>query len=221
MTTTTWNPSDKNAAITLSTTTDTNDTATRPVAGAWVGVRATAGYTTTGKYYFEVKVSHKDSDQWIAGILNSQGTLASYVGSDTHGCGYQTQGSTWNGGGSMSFNGPSAVDGDVLGFAVDFGNNKIWCKNVTTGSNWNNNASANPATNVNGNTISAATVTNGNTVFPAWAGFGSGVSGVAIINTGHGSASFVGTIPSGFSAWDGSSSGGAIANPSAVTVICG
>lgn len=97
-TTMTWNPSDKGAGITLS---GGNLIAQGNSGAAWNAVRATAGFAS-GLIYWEFTVILNDSsDACIGGVLASTGTLTNFVGSDSHGLGYQSQGSVYNNGSAV------------------------------------------------------------------------------------------------------------------------
>lgn len=78
---TTWNPSDKNASVTLS---GGNLTATSSATGSYVGVRATNSLSS-GKGYFEFSWNNfyavAGSAFSIVGIGTSSASLSSYVGS--------------------------------------------------------------------------------------------------------------------------------------------
>src|SRR6266566_3325751 len=84
--TTTWNPSDKNASITLS---NGNLTASVTTSSA-KGVRSTTS-RHTGKWYFRfliVTIPAGTPNAWDAGIANSSWPLTDFVGQDanSYGC---------------------------------------------------------------------------------------------------------------------------------------
>lgn len=179
--TTTWNPSDKNASITLS---GGNLTATVTTTAA-KGVRSTTS-RHTGKWYFRFLVTTIPAgtpNNWDAGIANSTWPLTDFVGQDanSYGClanlvsnlacdiftGNSPQGS---GGGTAN----DFVNGDRVVVAVDLDANLGWWTRQTSGgtllsSNWSSNAgqNGNPSTGANGKTIAGI---NGTAVFIAWSG---------------------------------------------------
>ena len=63
----------------------------------------------------------------------------------------------------------TAVQNDWVGLAVDFGSKKLWIKNLTTGSGWNNDVLANqdPATNTGGINLNAGGDVTGVTYYAA------------------------------------------------------
>jgi hypothetical protein len=86
--------------------------------------------------------------------------------------------------------------------AVDRTNNKIWFKNLTAGSGWNNAVigSQNPATNTGGIDISAIT----GSVYPM--SDQNDLNDARTVNLG--ASAYAGVIPAGFTNWDGSAVGG-------------
>jgi hypothetical protein len=76
----------------------------------------------------------------------------------------------------------------VIGIAVDFGSQLIWFRIAPSG-NWNGNGTANPATGVNGASISTIT----GSFFPLMAGSTSDK-----VTANFGDIAFSGAVPSGF-----------------------
>lgn len=112
---------------------------------------------TSGQYYFEMTVVAAASLSAVGvGVDNGAEPLVRPGG----GIG----GICWVGNGGVSYNGannaktvaPFSV-GDVLGVAVDIGNQLIWFRD--NGGNWNNNASANPVTGSQAGGLTIAAVT--------------------------------------------------------------
>jgi hypothetical protein len=100
----------------------------------------------------------------------------------------------------------SSTVGDVISFAVDFDNRMIWCR--LNNGNWNNNASANPATNVGG--LPLPTLASG-TIFEAFfMGCDTGYTGEQTTVRANPST-FTQSVPSGFLPW----------NPATVPVVTG
>jgi hypothetical protein len=107
-------------------------------------------------------------------------------------------------------NGFDAGLGGVECIAVDFTNSKIWFRKGATG-NWNNDviANQNPATGTGGYSLSGLTTP----LFPR--AHSNTDNSTYVLNV---AGAFAGAVPSGFVAWD---SAAAVAQSSAVTVICG
>lgn len=180
---TTWNPSDISTNVTLS---GGNLTATASGNGA---VRATAAISS-GKYYFEITMA-----TWIGANPGPGVALASVTLpwiNTTAGVAYV------DGFGNIRINGSTSgsslgttASGNVIGCAVDRGANLIWFRKAAAG-NWNGSGTADPATGTGGLSISAIA--------------GSLYPGVMFTNNteqavaNFGGSSFVGTIPSGFTA---------------------
>jgi len=183
----TWNPADKTASMTLS---NGNLTA---VGIANQGVRAQLPAAT--KFYFEIKSAVAIWNGGL-GIARSTANLATVTVNAANAAICSTSGS-----GNILFNSSTPVSGaalggfainDVLCVAVDLVNKRIWFRK--NGGNWNNNASADPATNVGG--IDISTVFSAGTAYPL-AATAVGTSSQAIAN--FGASSFAFTQPSGFS----------------------
>ena len=108
----TWNPADKDAGITLSggNLTAVNNTANK-------SVRATIG-KTTGKWYWEVTnnvVAEND-----IGIANASMSLATYVGSDANGAGYDSaDGKIYKNNTAVATGGATYGVPDIIGIALD------------------------------------------------------------------------------------------------------
>lgn len=153
---TTWNPSDKTAQVTLSAA---NLTATG-VGATNSDVRTIAYGGASALLYCEIVLVEAGSTTGNAvGFANS--TFA--VGTDdssaspnaitawTDGQVYMNNGSTPVG----AWAGVSAqTDGEVVSVAIDTANKKFWAR-LDSG-NWNNNGSADPATNTGGYSITNA-----------------------------------------------------------------
>ncbi|HPN96254.1 MAG TPA: tail fiber domain-containing protein, partial [Candidatus Moranbacteria bacterium] len=136
----TWNPSDKNAAITLSN----GDLTATSANGLHKSVRATIG-KSSGKWYWEYTAGAIASGGYsYLGVGTTAALLTTYVGNDAEGYSYCPQGNTWHG--AVSTSGVSTfVQNDVIGVAVDLDEDKVWwSKNGT----WQ--ASGDPETGANG-----------------------------------------------------------------------
>jgi len=175
----TWNPSDKNAGITLS---GGNLIATR-TSGTNGSGRATNGLSA-GLVYAEFTITAVGNDPQV-GFANSSALLADWLGQDANGWGYDTNGQFYNNGANVSTPG-AYTTGDVLGLAINFTTGKAWWRKNGT---WNGDPVAGTGQAVSGLT---------GTLYLAW-GFFSGTSESITLNTGG--SSFAGSIPSGYAAW--------------------
>lgn len=128
----TLNPSDKDAAITLSGGDLTMSSATN----AWRSVRATIG-KSSGKWYWEVTNTTSSNPYWVRGIGNSSATLADRVGIDSNGWGWYNDGVStlkYTNNASSAY-GALSSSGDVIGFALDMDAGTLVCykNNVSQG----------------------------------------------------------------------------------------
>jgi len=125
--TSTWNPADKNADITLS---NGNLTATKTANnGNYVGLRGTLS-RSSGKWHLEYLVDTAEANMGL-GIGNATAALDNYVGSSVHSIGAYS-GSVWTNGGSAGA-GPSFGSSDVVVVEVDL-DAKTYRVAVNTGS---------------------------------------------------------------------------------------
>lgn len=187
--TTTWNPSDKNANLTLS---NGNLTATA-TAGGFTSLRAIAS-DSSGKRYYEAQLTGSiNANNTTIGAGNSSATLASFVGNDANAVGFAGSGTAFinsaGTGGLQTF-----TYGDTVCVAFDIGAQKIWFR--TNGGNWNNDviANQNPATGAGG--LSTATMAAG----PYFPMAGTDSAGDAWTANFGGSA-YAQAVPSGFVNW--------------------
>lgn len=141
VTTTTWDPAQKAASITLS---NGNLTATQ-TSGGWNGTKGLSSLAkASGKWYFEVTIVSNTSNLIIVGVANSGASLTGFCGSDVNGWGYYGgNGQIFTGGGNFP-GGSTFTNGDVIGVWIDATLKRAWFAK--------NNAvilSGNPATNTN------------------------------------------------------------------------
>lgn len=174
--TTTWNPSDKNANITLSggnlTATDgAND-------GGYYAVRGTVG-KSSGKWYWEVTVGSgvaASASQVQIGAAKATHSLATFIGAEAGGWSYSNTGGKSAEGSFNTGWGATFTSSDVIGVAMDMDSGKITVyKNGTS--------IGDIATGISG------------TVYPAVS-----LSGGRAVTVNFGATSFAHTIPSGFAA---------------------
>lgn len=131
-----WNSADKNASITLSNS-DRDATG-----GSLVSVRGLLG-RSTGKYYFEILVQTSVANFWC-GLGTSGANLASYAGNSASSAGIASGGNavnTWTKAQAGTF---TISAGDVLGYAVDITNGKMW---IAKNNTWQ--LTGDPATDTN------------------------------------------------------------------------
>jgi hypothetical protein len=162
---------------------------------------ASADAKNSGKYYFEATWTARTAGaNYGIGI----GTYVStYIGmgntGGVTGVNAYFLGTVWSNGGNVWAMGGAWAAGQVMGIAVDLDNRKIWFR-LTPSSNWNDNATHNPATNTGGIAIPAGAMV-------PFVTFG-GSSGAAnnVVTANFGASAFVGAVPSGFtSGWSSSS----------------
>lgn len=163
----------------------------------WRAVRG-SGSQGSGKLYLEVTASAVDGVNGFAfGLANASFTLVTYyAGQDNNACGFQQSGNYWLNAVKIVPDGGGYAVGATAALAVDLGAQKLWFYSPATGL-WNSGAigAQNPATGVGGIAIGVL----GLPLYPVFSGYSSGTD-TAILNVGG--ASFVNTVPSGFSAWD-------------------
>jgi hypothetical protein len=169
------------------------------VSGTGTGAVRSTTSQSSGLWYFEFQWGLSlSSGSTMIGIANSSQPLNTWVGSTANSIGYEWQdGSTYIGG-AHSTTIQASVSGDISAVAVDLTNKKIWIKNLTQNSGWNNAALAtqNPATGTGG--VSFSSITGPYFIAVSVAA----LNDYVVLNAGG--SGFYGTIPSGFSAWGNS-----------------
>lgn len=203
----TWNPSDKGSAITLSSANSiatTNSTAT-------TGVRSAVS-NTSGKFYAEFTSQAAMSSFFGVGLATAAWAYTTTsIGSGTTSLSWAVTGTVYFNNVSIGTAEGTTASGTLISMAVDLTAGLVWFR-VNAG-NWNANSAANPATGVGGFAFTMAA----GAVFTA---FGtSGTVGDSVLRVGVGA--FTGTIPNGFSAWDGSSAVGQSAQSFSVSSNAG
>ena len=169
-----WNPSDKNASITLS---NSNRTASWS-SGGFYAARGVTG-KSSGKWYFEVTHTSSSGAAWVGVATSAQALNAYPDGSSTALALYLEYGEVV---GSTTATYSAVTDGTAAMIALDADNNKVW---FGSGGTWF--ASGNPATNSGGLTRPSGTLF----IFCG----GNGNETVTIAATpAH-------SIPSGFTLW--------------------
>ena len=184
-----WNNTDKSADITLS---NNDKTATTAEAIA-LGIRSTTKRVngTAGKYYAEFLCTQFSGNATV-GIQATSATINSPVAAVC-----ALGGATFNirvNDVASSYGVGQIVTGDLVCIAWDAGAELIWFKRNT--GLWNNNASANPATGVNGVNMSVLA----NTDHALWFK-GNNLGDSVTIRTRI--AEFTQVVPTGFASWMG------------------
>jgi hypothetical protein len=185
--TTTWNPSDKSANITL---TNGNLTASTPQSAVYAGVRSVAS-ASSGKKYWETLANVRTTPAETGGAGNASATLSNFNGQDAFGMGWFGSGEVYT---NLTLQGTiqTWVQGDTLCFALDIDNSKMWFR--TNGGNWNNDVigNQNPATNTGGFTFAFAA--------PVFAMLALNTSGDQH-TANFGATAYAQTPPAGFGNW--------------------
>lgn len=168
--------------------------------GASVGASLSTTSKSSGLVYFEVQIGMiLNSGNTNVGIGNASATLTSFVGaSGNNSIGWEANnGSIYLNGGHSNPNTVVAAAGDVVAFAFDFTHSKFWVKDLTSGGGWNNDVigNQNPATNTGGYSMT------GLNAGPYFIMVSAGNSAGEYVVLNAGGSTFVGSVPSGFSAW--------------------
>ena len=190
----TLNESDKAAGITLSNG-NLTATATGGTGSSRLLVRATTS-KSSGKWVFafDPTAVGAATGEYAVGVAAAGASLTNYLGNDNNSIGAFANGQIWRGGvqrlAANAVTDYSAAASEVM-IAVDLDNHTFWVREGA--GNWNNNGSADPATNTGGIDISALPTT----LFPTvqfWTANDAGT-----IN--FGAIAFTNAAPSGFTAW--------------------
>lgn len=181
----TWNPSDKDADITLS---GSNLIASANAMATQGSLRATLG-RSSGLYYFETRIDTAGNAFVLVGAAKASFVVTNdYLGNTIDSVGYFGVDGTrfWNG--SALAYGTAFTAGDVIGVAINFTSGKIWfAKNNT----WQN--SGDPVAGT-GEALSGLS----GEYFPALSFFTNTYQATGRFKT----ASFTYSPPTGFSAWE-------------------
>jgi hypothetical protein len=162
--TTTWNPSDKCANITLS---GSNQIATG--GSVWCTVRATTSFTegTATKRVYNITVTAVASNDWIAGFANSGMSLTNYPGQSGTSFGWQSDATNDCYSSNITSRACNLTQningaGKVEWVAIDFSTGNFWvsadCVNW-----WHSTTAANPDAGTNANGVIPASTA----IFPA------------------------------------------------------
>jgi len=179
---TTWNPSDKAASVTLS---NTDRTATSSGIGSWVGFRA-VDYNQSGYAYFEV--SPGNTNQIVVGVANSTWNVNNFPGNDVNSVGFfNVDGTVHINAATVATYGPLAGTSSSDHFCIAVDATYFWVRK--NGGNWNNSGTADPATATGG----IAHGLTGN-IYPVGGCFSAGCNQTAYFEAGQWAQS----APTGF-----------------------
>jgi hypothetical protein len=186
---TTWNPSDKGSIITLS---GGNLIATS-TGGATQSVRA-IDKQVTGKFYWEVTCNIWTSTVTNTGIVSGNLPTSATFNETNYSCVLLRNGGVTVNASSTGISFGTIANGTVVCIAFDASERKIWFRLGAAG-NWNNSATANPATGSGGVFVSLGLA------YPAYPGLT-----LVTVNdqttANFGDTAFIGAVPSGFtSGW--------------------
>lgn len=193
--TATWDPGNMGNQITLS---GGDLTATKGSAATQYGRSTNSHSAGAGKWYYEYTMTHINFAPVGPGcglVLSTQNTLYNSrilgnLGNDS--IEFRANGDWIVNNSATSLYG-NLSDGDVVGNAYDFVNNKAWWR--INGGNWNNSGSDDPSTNTGGVSLPSG-LTSG-TIF-------AGISmsdGTEQTVVNFGATAFGTTPPSGFDPW--------------------
>lgn len=184
---TTWNPLDKESHIVLS---NGNLTATNTLGGSDVLVRSTTS-KTAGKLYLECNMTSVSSEGAI-GVANSSEVLTNFLGQTNNSIGIYKSGHIFLNGVNV-LSGPSFVNADTVGVAIDFGGNLIWFRNTAGPTVWNAGGTADPATGIGGQSIAAIT--------GPFFGCADVSNSTSFLTVNFGATAFAASAPTGYLAW--------------------
>lgn len=191
----TWDAGHTNAGMTLS---GGNLTATA-TGSSYLPFFAATG-VSSGKLYWELTASVASGSSNVGiGNISSSAAAGQWLGIGTDTIGWYPGSGIWNGGVQVASWGvyTNVSTPQLLGFSLDLVNNKIWGR-VGAAGNWNNDIIANqdPANNLGGLTVPTGVLAS--LVVPGACGFTTGDIFVGVFAA----ASWTGTAPVGFSAFD-------------------
>ena len=186
---TTWNPSDKEAGITLSngnlTAKNTNN--------AICGVRA-VNSKTSGKYYFEVTCTTFTGATNAVGMASATFSRTQFGNSSsglTGICSLNRAGTVIVDGGTAGVSFGTIASGTVICVAIDLTAKRAWFRLGAAG-NWNTNATNDPAAGIGG--VSTPNLGGATPAYPI-----AGVNNTNdLVTANFGDSAFVGAVPAGF-----------------------
>lgn len=230
-----WSVTD-NSGWTISTTTTTNDTATVQTQGGITAVRGTTSHNDNQKYYFDITWNETDTggQHPYFGIADDSQSLTDNIGGEQSNDAIVFLAQVGAGSSPQIFDNSFTLlvgwtDSDhtsgTVAFIINPSTKVLYSRyTIDNGSNWstwNNDGSANPATDTGGLTASIASTT----MFPYTASFNTTANNFfRVLNTG--ASAFVGSInPATFGAvaWDGGApaGGASFIPPGPLTIAVG
>lgn len=168
----TLNPSDKDAAVTLS-----NGNLSAASSAAYRAVRGTTG-KAAGKWYWECVCAA--GNDYVVGIGKATASLAGLVGNDANSYGFALgDGRKWNAGAGAAYTSAFAAN-TVVGFALDMAAGTLTIYNASTG-------------------VSQGVMFTGltGTFFPMVS-----PNATLTVTMNFGASAFTGSVPAGYRAWD-------------------
>jgi hypothetical protein len=192
---TTWNPSDKNATVTLS---GGNLVVTATTSGDYGSTRSIAS-VTAGKYYWETSITSilALNGFTYVGVSTSATTLHGSFPQATATAIRSQGGNIYVGSTDSTIALGNVGNGTVVCIALDITAGLIWFRYGAAGQ-WNLSGTANPATGTGG-IDTAAIVSSSAPAFALASVYHNGTSG-GVTTANFGGSAFTGAVPSGFSA---------------------
>lgn len=199
--TSTFDPANKSANITLS---GGNLTASNATSSSWSSVASTTSHSS-GKYYFEMQPTAMGNGGNGQMLGFGSALPGAYPGSNATSYGYQchsnptTSDSYYNGSSAGTNRYRYCSVNDVMGFAIDLTAQKVWIQNCTAATGWNvgTGGTQDPASGAGGLSISGIS----GSIFALWGGDGSSTTSTVVFNP-SGLSGNTCTIPSGFNQWN-------------------
>lgn len=194
-----WSPTNINSHLSGGGTTTVTSSGASILAPAYG-----AATVTTGKFYFETRISSTDTGgNNFAGLGNTGSSVSdgSWVGgsTDTIGLGFHTDHFSLYSGGlqewTLTITGMAGTD--RIGHALDLTNNRYWLKDVTLASSWygqDSSTAGDPASNSRGFDIGSFTSVTTFPVLPALNLYLNGDTGTGYFDP----SVWLGAAPSGF-----------------------
>ncbi|TPI10275.1 hypothetical protein [Mesorhizobium sp. B4-1-1] len=143
----------------------------------------------SGKYYVEFTVGIWANTNDGIGFAYANATATNVTANGSNSTAVYRSGNIWASGSTGTSLG-SVANGDRIDAAIDLDNKLVWYRK--NGGSWNNSGTADPATGTGGKSLSGVPGVS------PFVGFGTATGQSATINVGD--TSFVGSVPSGFTA---------------------
>jgi hypothetical protein len=163
-------------------------------------VRATQSRSVDKVYWETTNVSRNvGGSGMMGGVCNASAVMSGTDDGNTAKAGYAFYFGAfyWNAGFAYNHASMSNDGTDTFGFALDAANSLLWVKNITDGSNWNANGSADPATGTGGINLRSGP-TGADMGAPPYYACAYMPHSPDSGDFNFGATAFVGTIPTGF-----------------------